>query len=147
MPVLCVPCSASQLSNASASVNAMTFHPVDLVHAAQIIGRRTVPFAVGTLSVFLDAACQASLVRLVGRDQPAGGNSALEGSRSAARTGGPALGGMLVTSWPDGPVPARPAWAGPFRPRARTVADHVAAPRNGGVPGALLHVVRRLVCS
>ncbi|MFJ2590556.1 MFS transporter [Streptomyces sp. NPDC087538] len=54
-------------------------------------------FAVGTLSVFFDVAYQASLVRLVGRDQLVRGNSALEGSRSAAQTGGPALGGMLVS--------------------------------------------------
>ncbi|WP_331754643.1 MFS transporter (plasmid) [Streptomyces sp. NBC_00012] len=54
-------------------------------------------FAVGTLSVFFDVAYQASLVRLVGRDRLVRGNSALEGSRSAAQTGGPALGGMLVS--------------------------------------------------
>ncbi|MET9657211.1 MFS transporter [Streptomyces sp. NPDC006510] len=56
-----------------------------------------VAFAVGTLSVFFDVAYQASLVRLVRRDRLVRGNSALEGSRSAAQTGGPALGGMLVS--------------------------------------------------
>ncbi|SCF80745.1 MFS transporter [Streptomyces sp. Ncost-T10-10d] len=56
-----------------------------------------VAFAVGALSVFFDVAYQASLVRLVKRDQLVRGNSALEGSRSAARIGGPALGGMLVS--------------------------------------------------
>ncbi|MCX4667377.1 MFS transporter [Streptomyces sp. NBC_01381] len=56
-----------------------------------------VAFAVGALSVFFDVAYQASLVRLVRRDQLIRGNSALEGSRSAARIGGPALGGALVT--------------------------------------------------
>ncbi|MEV0263815.1 MFS transporter [Streptomyces sp. NPDC050617] len=56
-----------------------------------------VAFAVGTLSVFFDVAYQASLVRLVARDQWVRGNSALEGSRSAAQTGGPALGGALVS--------------------------------------------------
>ncbi|MEV0278782.1 MFS transporter [Streptomyces sp. NPDC050610] len=55
-------------------------------------------FAVGALSVFFDVAYQASLVRLVERDQLVRGNSALEGSRSAAQTGGPALGGALVSS-------------------------------------------------
>ncbi|MFW6694741.1 MFS transporter [Streptomyces sp. MAR4 CNX-425] len=53
--------------------------------------------AVGALSVFFDVAYQASLVRLVARDQLVQGNSALEGSRSAAQTGGPALGGALVS--------------------------------------------------
>lgn len=56
-----------------------------------------VAFAAGTLSVFFDVAYQASLVRLVQRDQLLQGNSALEGSRSAAQTGGPALGGALVS--------------------------------------------------
>ncbi|WP_438305141.1 MFS transporter [Streptomyces sp. HUAS TT11] len=56
-----------------------------------------VAFAVGALSVFFDVAYQASLVRLVARDQLVRGNSALEGSRSAAQIGGPALGGVLVS--------------------------------------------------
>nr|WP_030679829.1 MFS transporter [Streptomyces rimosus] len=54
-------------------------------------------FLVGVLSVFFDVAYQTSLVRLVRRDQLAQGNSALEGSRSAAQTGGPALGGALAS--------------------------------------------------
>jgi MFS family permease len=53
--------------------------------------------AVGALSVFFDVAYQASLVRLLRRDQLAQGNSAVEGSRSAAQIGGPALGGALVS--------------------------------------------------
>lgn len=56
-----------------------------------------VAFAVGALSVFFDMAYQTSLVRLVRRDQLVRGNSALEGSRSAAQVGGPALGGALVS--------------------------------------------------
>ncbi|MGW7362239.1 MFS transporter [Streptomyces sp. NPDC054841] len=56
-----------------------------------------VAFAVGALSVFFDVAYQASLVRMVKRDQLVRGNSALEGSRSAAQIGGPALGGALVS--------------------------------------------------
>ena len=56
-----------------------------------------VAFAVGTLSVFFDVAYQASLVRLLRRDQLAQGNSLIEGSRSAAQMGGPALGGALVS--------------------------------------------------
>ncbi|MEU2588173.1 MFS transporter [Streptomyces avermitilis] len=54
-------------------------------------------FAIGALSVFFDVAYQASLVRLVQRDQLVRGNSVLEGSRSAAQIGGPALGGALVS--------------------------------------------------
>ncbi|MER6345108.1 MFS transporter [Streptomyces sp. NPDC001595] len=56
-----------------------------------------VAFAAGALSVFFDMAYQASLVRLVRRDQLLQGNSALEGSRSAAQVGGPALGGAMVS--------------------------------------------------
>ncbi|MEU7469569.1 MFS transporter [Streptomyces sp. NPDC044984] len=56
-----------------------------------------VAFTVGALSVFFDVAYQASLVRLVERDRLVRGNSALEGSRSAAQIGGPALGGALVS--------------------------------------------------
>ncbi|MGI5440116.1 MFS transporter [Streptomyces shenzhenensis] len=56
-----------------------------------------VAFAVGALSVFFDVAYQASSVRLVKRDQLVRANSALEGSRSAAQIGGPALGGALVS--------------------------------------------------
>ncbi|WP_069172593.1 MFS transporter [Streptomyces griseus] len=55
-------------------------------------------FTVGVLSVFFDVAYQASLVRLVRRDQLVAGNSALEGSRSVAQIGGPALGGVLVSA-------------------------------------------------
>ncbi|MEU4420781.1 MFS transporter [Actinoplanes sp. NPDC024001] len=56
-----------------------------------------VAFAVGAMSVFFDVAYQAGLVRLVRRDQLVRGNSAIEGSRSAAQIGGPALGGALVS--------------------------------------------------
>jgi MFS family permease len=54
-------------------------------------------FVVGTLSVFFDVAYQASAVRLVRREDLVRCNSALEGSRSAAQIGGPALGGALVS--------------------------------------------------
>lgn len=56
-----------------------------------------VAFGVGVLSVFFDVAYQACVVRLVERDQLVRGNSVLEGSRSAAQIGGPALGGALVS--------------------------------------------------
>ncbi|MFJ4694300.1 MFS transporter [Streptomyces sp. NPDC088766] len=55
-----------------------------------------VTLVLGALSVFFDVAYQSSLVRLVKRDRLVRGNSALEGSRSAAQIGGPALGGALV---------------------------------------------------
>jgi MFS family permease len=64
-----------------------------------------VAFAVGALSVFFDVAYQASLVRLVRCDQLVRGNSALEGSRSAAQIGGPAMGGALVSQL-SGPIAA-----------------------------------------
>jgi MFS family permease len=57
-------------------------------------------FLTGSLSVFFDVGYQASLVRLVRRDQLVQGNSALEGSRSAAQIGGAALSGLLVTLLP-----------------------------------------------
>ncbi|MFG3405436.1 MFS transporter [Streptomyces sp. NPDC048142] len=56
-----------------------------------------VAFTVGALSVLFDVAYQASFVRMVRRDQLVRGNSALEGSRSAAQIGGPALGGASVS--------------------------------------------------
>lgn len=56
-----------------------------------------VAFVVGVLSVCFDVAYQASLVRLVARDQLARGNSLLESSKSAAQIGGPALGGAMVS--------------------------------------------------
>ncbi|MEV6109575.1 MFS transporter [Streptomyces sp. NPDC051940] len=73
------------------------------VAAAGLLGLLGLPalaaaaFAVGALSVFFDVAYQASVVRLVERDQWVRGTSALEGSRSAAQVGGPALGGALVS--------------------------------------------------
>ncbi|MEV4537891.1 MFS transporter [Asanoa sp. NPDC049518] len=56
-----------------------------------------VAFAVGAMSVFFDVAYQASVVRFVSRDRLTEANSALEGSRSGAQIGGPALGGALVS--------------------------------------------------
>jgi predicted MFS family arabinose efflux permease len=56
-----------------------------------------VSFAVGAMSVFFDIAYQASLIRLVHRDQLLAGNSAVEASRSAAALGGPALGGTMAS--------------------------------------------------
>jgi MFS family permease len=56
-----------------------------------------IALVVGVLTVFFDVAYQACLVRLVHRDQLAQGNSVLEGSRSAAQIGGPAVGGALTS--------------------------------------------------
>ncbi|MFB6714425.1 MULTISPECIES: MFS transporter [unclassified Streptomyces] len=66
-----------------------------LLGAPALLG---VAFLVGVLSVFFDVAYQAFLVRLVRREQLVQGNSLLQGSRSAAQIGGPALGGVLVSS-------------------------------------------------
>ncbi|MER5277615.1 MFS transporter [Streptomyces sp. NPDC002809] len=80
-----------------------------VIPAAGLLGLLGLPvlfvvaLLVGVLSVFFDVAYQASLVRLVDRDQLIRGNSALEGSRSAAQIGGPALGGTLVSVF-SGPV-------------------------------------------
>nr|WSW69446.1 MFS transporter [Streptomyces sp. NBC_00995] len=73
------------------------------IPAAYLLGVPALPvllvvaLLIGVLSVFFDVAYQASLVRLVERDRLLQGNSALEGSRSAAQIGGPALGGTLVS--------------------------------------------------
>jgi MFS family permease len=56
-----------------------------------------VAFAIGALTVFFDVAYQASLVRFLNRDHLVQANSAIEGSRSAAQIGGPAIGGALVS--------------------------------------------------
>jgi MFS family permease len=70
---------------------------VGLVGGLGLPALLVVAFTVGALSVFFDVAYQASLVQLLPRDQLVRGNSALEGSRSAAQIGGPALGGALVS--------------------------------------------------
>ncbi|MEU6626479.1 MFS transporter [Streptomyces litmocidini] len=54
-------------------------------------------FAVGVFTVCFDVACQSALPRLVDRGRLAQGNGMLEGSRSASRIGGPALGGGIVS--------------------------------------------------
>ena len=55
-----------------------------------------VAFAVGTLTVVFDIAYQSYLPSLVEREQLVEGNSKLQASASAARVGGPGLGGLLV---------------------------------------------------
>jgi len=71
--------------------------------AAWLLGALEMPvlyavaLLVGVLTVCFDVAYQASVVRLVARDRLAPANSALEGSRSAAQIGGPAVGGSVVS--------------------------------------------------
>jgi MFS family permease len=55
-----------------------------------------ISFAVGTLTVMFDVAYQSYLPSLVDREQLVEGNSKLQASASAARVGGPGLGGLLV---------------------------------------------------
>lgn len=68
-----------------------------VVLSAGLPGLLVVAFVVGALSVLFDVAYQASLIRLVSRDLLVRGNGAVEGSRSAAQIGGPALGGVMVS--------------------------------------------------
>ncbi|MDX6264822.1 MAG: hypothetical protein QOH84_6510 [Kribbellaceae bacterium] len=56
-----------------------------------------VAFVTGILMVSFDVAYQASLPRLIAREQLPQGNSLLEGSRSAAWICGPALGGGMMS--------------------------------------------------
>ncbi|MGW6057003.1 MFS transporter [Streptomyces sp. NPDC055189] len=79
---------------------ALALAAIPLAYVLGVLGMPvllTAAFLVGALSVFFDVAYQASLVRLLERDQLLAGNSALEGSRSAAQIGGPALGGAMVS--------------------------------------------------
>lgn len=79
---------------------ALALAAVPLAYVLGVLGipaLLVVAFLVGVLSVFFDVAYQASLVRLLDREQLLPGNSALEGSRSAAQIGGPALGGAMVS--------------------------------------------------
>jgi MFS family permease len=55
-----------------------------------------IAFAVGALTVLFDVAYQSYLPSLVDREQLVEGNSKLQASASAARVGGPGLGGLLV---------------------------------------------------
>ncbi|HYN96959.1 MAG TPA: MFS transporter [Pilimelia sp.] len=53
-------------------------------------------FVVGTLAVLYDLSSSTYLPALVDRDRLADGNSRIQGSVSAARIGGPGLGGLLI---------------------------------------------------
>lgn len=53
---------------------------------------------VGSLTVLIGTAYQAFVPALASRTQAIDANTALEASRAGARTGGPALGGLLVTA-------------------------------------------------
>ncbi|MET8568994.1 MFS transporter [Streptomyces sp. NPDC004783] len=95
-----------------------------------------VAFAVGALSVFFDVAYQVSAVRMVTRDQLVCANSALEGSRSAAQLGGPALGGALVSllSAPVAAAAGAALFAVSFLSIRRIPRTETIPERAGGVP-------------
>ena len=81
---------------------ALALAAIAVAYALGVLGMPVlcvVALAVGALGVFFDVAYQTALVRLVAHDQLMRGNSALEGSRSAAQIGGPALGGVLVSAF------------------------------------------------
>ncbi|RKR92979.1 putative MFS family arabinose efflux permease [Micromonospora pisi] len=92
-------------------------------------------FAVGVLSVFFNVAYQASLVRLVKRDQLLQGNSAIEASRSAAQMGGPALGGAMTSllSAPFAAASSALFFGASFLAIAH-VRDHESVPQHPGGP-------------
>lgn len=102
-----------------------------------------VAFAVGALSVFFDVAYQSSLVGLVSREHLVRGNSALEGSRSAAQTGGPALGGALVSllSAPIAAACGAVFFALSF-PTIRRISPRESVPEPSGRPPRLRRQIR-----
>ncbi|MFB7191549.1 MFS transporter [Streptomyces sp. NPDC056230] len=117
-----------------------------LLGAPALLG---VAFLVGVLSVFFDVAYQAFLVRLVRREQLTQGNSLLQGSRSAAQIGGPALGGVLVSlfSAPFSLVAAAFLFALSFL-SIRRIRRPESVPRHAGQPpriGRRIHEGLRLV--
>jgi predicted MFS family arabinose efflux permease len=79
---------------------ALTLAAVPLACVLGLLGMPlllVVALLAGTLSVLFDVAYQASLARMLTPDQLPQGNAVLEGSRSAAQLGGPALGGAAVS--------------------------------------------------
>jgi MFS family permease len=114
---------------------------------------------VGASSVLFDIAYQVSLIRLVRRDQLLRGNSAIEGSRSAAQIAGPALGGALASLPPAPLVPALffvASFVSIARIRHREPVPDRAGPRSGsfvlwrqiheGLRFVAGHAVLRTVC-
>jgi MFS family permease len=102
-----------------------------------------VAFAFGSMSVLFDVAYQASLVRLVSRQQLVQGNSALEASRSAAQIGGLGLGGTLVTVLPV-PIAAAssvPLFAVSFL-SIRRIRRHEAVPEHSQRPSRVWRQIR-----
>ncbi|MER7001462.1 MFS transporter [Dactylosporangium sp. NPDC000555] len=93
-----------------------------------------IAFAIGALSVFFDVAYQASLPRLVRREQLLQGNSAIEASRSAAQVGGPALGGAMASLLPAPIAAASSAlfFTVSFASIARIRHREPISPRHGG---------------
>ncbi|RSM70072.1 MFS transporter [Actinoplanes sp. ATCC 53533] len=89
------------------------------------------------MSVFFDVAYQASVVRLLARDQLGRGNSVIEGSRNAAQMAGPALGGTLVSllSAPIAVASSALFFVLSFLSIARIRHREYGPPRGGRVPG------------
>jgi MFS family permease len=111
-----------------------------------------VAFVVGALSVFFDVAYQTSMIRLVSRDLLLRGNSAIEGSRSAAQIGGPALGGAMA-SLLSGPLAA--AMTALFfvvsvvsigRIRQREMVDPIRGGMREGIRFVAGHPLLRTIC-
>jgi predicted MFS family arabinose efflux permease len=127
--------------------------------APQLLLALFIGFAIGALSVFFDVAYQASLVRLVKRDQLLQGNSAIEGSRSAAQMGGPALAGTML-SLLSAPIAAASSalffvvsFVGIARIRRReSIPEHPGGPRqvtrqiHQGLRFVAGHTLLRTVC-
>jgi MFS family permease len=67
-------------------------------HVLTITQLVLVALVVGIGSVFFDVAIQTYLPSIVGRDELLAGNSRLQTSENAAKTGGPAVGGVLVSA-------------------------------------------------
>ncbi|MEV6305514.1 MFS transporter [Actinoplanes sp. NPDC051861] len=128
------------------------------ITAVALLGGLTLPvllaaaFAVGAMSVLFDVAYQASLARLIARDQLLRGNSAIEGSRSAAQIGGPALGGTLTSllSAPFAAACSALFFVVSFVAAARIRRREVVASRPGSIRDGVRFVARnpllRAVC-
>jgi MFS family permease len=68
------------------------------LHVLTIAQLVLVALVIGVGSVFFDVAIQTYLPSIVSREELLGGNSKLQTSENAAKTGGPAAGGALVSA-------------------------------------------------
>lgn len=69
-----------------------------LLGALTVVQLVLVALVIGVGSVFFDIAAQTYLPSIVGRNELLSGNARLQTAENAAKTGGPALGGVLVTA-------------------------------------------------